>query len=279
MNYRWIMKRIFIIIPLILFINQMNGQESPGKNYLSVYYGVGNIIRQDLVFSPLVHRDISFINAGLGYTREADIFQRVNFSYSNFTPMVADSYGFFDRGELKTAGPHLFTLVDMDYLGGKVFLQTGKAITILGGLFSADVQALNYVYGRIGNFGYFSSLGMGLFARQGYFISDKSFFSATIQLPIFSWISRSPYLVNDDEFIENISSHSDFKTFLAFIRDGSFNTISQFQAIDIEAEYLYGFHERWEVGASYNLAILHSRIPREMISIRSSISLSLNFIF
>jgi hypothetical protein len=269
------------IVSLAIFTIVVNGfsQEIPPKNTLTFSAGFSHLTRQDLVFSPFIHRDVSAINIRLGYARSGKLYQQVNLRYTNFAPMLVDPYPFFDLGEQKTAGPHNFTWLDIDYLLGKKIIQKGKSSATFGGLISADIQLLNYVYGRIGNTGYVFSFGLGPFIKYDYQISDKNKVSAKLQLPLAYWLARSPYLVNDDTYIENISSHSDLKSFGAFIGDGSFATLNEIQTFDLNLEYLYTLSPKWKLGADYHLAFQHVRSPRMLLSFQNSLYFSANFIF
>ncbi|MEX0988663.1 MAG: hypothetical protein WD052_14390, partial [Bacteroidales bacterium] len=66
-----------------------------------------------------------------------------------------------ENGVIKTAGPHYLTFLAIDYTAGKAVLQSDRSRLVAGGSFQSKFQLLNYVYGRIGNFGYFASMGSG----------------------------------------------------------------------------------------------------------------------
>ncbi len=272
------MKKVLALIVLwLLFVNS-NGQEHFEKNTFSLNFGPGYIVRQDLIFSPVIHKDVSILNLGLEYQRDAFYYQKLKIGFATFTPGITVPFEFSEHGESKTATPHYFTLFDLDYLIGKSISKNENPV-ILGLLFSTDIQLLDYVYGRIGNFGYFSSISFGGFVKKEFRISDKSNFSGNLQLPLISWLTRSPYLVNDDEYIENISSHSDFKSFLEFLKDGKWNTLNDLQIFNLEAKYLYEINHKWGIGAGYSFEFIHSVNPRNLLSFRNSFNLSVNLKF
>src|SRR5690606_26054788 len=132
-------------------------------------------------------------------------------------------YNYVEDGEQRSTSPSFFTLVDLDYFIGRNIASNNRCRTALGLVFSADVQALNYVYGRLGSFGYYSFFGLGLGLKHEQAVGRRGVVTAALHVPLVGWQARSPYLVNDDEFIENTMSHSGVKTFLAFVGDGSFN--------------------------------------------------------
>ncbi len=273
------MKIILIFFFSWLTASLCFGQETKRENALTLSFGPGYIMRQDLIFSPAIHRDFSLMNLGLDYTRDAKFFQKVSIRYANFNPMVVKPYEFTVHGEPNTAYPHSFNIIDLDYQFGKNIKETKNATITAGGLFSTDIQAMNYVYGRISSFGYLAALGLGAFGTYERPINEKNKLSATLKLPLFAWLARSPYLVNDDEFIENISSHSGFKTFMAYLGDGQMATWNKMQTFDLELKYEYDLSERWEFGAAYLLEFIHMSQPRNLLSFHNSLNLSANFKF
>lgn len=268
------MKQIIGLIGFFMIIN-CYGQDADEKNSFSLSFGPGHIMRQDVIFSPFVHSDLSFLNVGLDYTRQATFFQRVSLRFGSFNPMVSNLYEFTVHGENVTAYPHNFNLIDIDYLIGKAIMETEKSRLIAGGVLSADIQALNYVYGRISSFGYYSAFGLGIFGRHSVEINKKHRILTSLQLPVLAWLSRPPYMGIDDEFIENISSHSGSKTLLAFISDGELVTWNRLQTFDAGLTYTYRFNERLDLGAGYLFEFVHANQPQNLISFRNSINISL----
>ncbi len=255
-----------------------NGQDHSYRNTFSLNFGPGIIERQDLIFSPVTHKDISFLNLSLEYQRDAFCFQKLKIGLATFTPGIKVPFEFSEHEETKTASPHYFTLFDLDYLIGKS-ISKNENPAILGLLFSTNIQLLNYVYGRIGNFGYFSSIGLGGFVKKGFHISDKSSLSGTFQLPFMNWLARSPYLVNDDEFIENISSHSGFKSFTEFQKDGKLNTLNNLQIFDFDIKYLHEINHRWAIGAKFSVELIHAVNPKNLYSLRNALNISVHLKF
>jgi hypothetical protein len=272
------MKKLLLIIVLWLLTMNSNGQEHSGRNTISFNFGSGYIVRQDLIFSPVTHKDFSFLNLGFEYQRDAFYHQKLKVGFATFTPGITVPFEFSEHGESKTASPHYFTLFDLDYLIGKSISKNENPV-ILGLLFSTDIQLLDYVYARIGNFGYFSSIGLGGFVKKEFRISDKSSVSGKLQMPLINWLARSPYLVNDDEFIENISFHSDFKSFWEFLKDGKWNTLNHLQIFNLEFKYHYEINHRWGIGAGYSFEFTHAVNPRNLLSFRNWFNLSVNLKF
>ena len=270
--------KLFFLIFFTLSGNLLFGQEILKKHSLKLSSGLSQLSRQDLIFSPFIHKEITFMNVGIEYTKEAALFHKVGLRYANFTPSVASGFVFYEDGEEKISEPHYLTFISLDYLIGKKII-SGKARLTVGAILMADIQALNYVYGRFSNFGYYASSAVGAFGKYDYAISDKSTLTITMKFPVVSWYARSPYLVNDDEFIENISSHSSLKTFMSFLGDGDLVSWNNLQYFDIEADYTFDLSERWGIGAAYLFEFIHTSTPRTLLSFRNSVNLSVYYKF
>jgi hypothetical protein len=161
----------------------------------------------------------------------------------------------------------------LDYQIGKT-RDFNKVAFTYGGLFSSDIQAMNYVYGRVSSFGYHATFGAGIFGNLNFSAGERSNLSFGFQLPVVFWYARSPYLVNDDNYIENISSHSGLKSFIAFISDGSLVTVNKIKNFDLMAGYTYHLKERWGIGTCYTFELVHANSPRNLLSFRNSIFFS-----
>lgn len=271
-----------ILLSAIIWLEALSclgQQKQEKKNMLSLNFGPSYIARQDLIFSPMVHRNLTFLNVGVNYTREAKLFQQAGLSYANFNPGVSTPYDFTIHGDAHTAYPHSFNIIDLNYLIGIKVKESRGSSLAAGGHFAMDVQAMNFVYGRTSSFGYYSTLGLGIFGRHQYTINKKSRLTTTLQLPLLVWLARSPYLVNDDEFIENTYSHSGVQTFMSFIGDGQLVTLNKLQTLDLDIRYTYDLTDKWKLGAGYSFEFIHSSQPRNLLSYRQSINLSVNFCF
>lgn len=274
------MKSFSLTLVLSIFMTVLSfGQEKERKNAISIYLGPSHLIRQDVIFSPMVHRDMTFPALGIDYSRRAKYFQNISLQYAGFSPMVSEPYTFVFEGEEEIANPHYLTFIDLDYLFGKEKKLNERSSFTYGGMFATKVQVLNYVYGRISSFGYFASFGLGGFGQYRHQIGEKGTVTARLQLPLFSWVARSPYLVNDDEFIDNISSHSGVKTFLAFIGDGNLATWNRIQYFDFDFGYDFKLNPKWTLGANYWFEFIHFSNPRPLTSFRNSLQLQATYSF
>lgn len=266
---------VFLLLSLLMAAgSNMNLKAQNPPNQLALSYGLEYLTRQDLVFSPMVHEAVSGVNLGLSYTRKKKLYQDLELSFSRFTPHLSEAYKFSVHGEAKTAEAHQFNFIDLDYQIGKSWGDENLQFST-GGALLADVQSLNYVYGRIGNFGYYSSIGLGVFGELNYSWNPLNHLGLKLQLPLVSWLARSPYAVNDDEYIENQASHNDFKTFFALLEDGKLATWTKLQYLDLDLSYSHALNQRWSLGAVYAFEFLHSEEPRPLTSFENSLKLQI----
>ncbi|MEK6481816.1 hypothetical protein WJR50_30010 [Catalinimonas sp. 4WD22] len=258
--------KLICIFLLILFPLFSWAQDNEVKNSFSLGWSGSSIARQDLIFSPFVHRDFSTLGLTIAYQRKGDIMHQVEVHFNSLAPAYHESYSFYEDEEQYTAQAHQFTLIRLNYLMGKRLFQNEKIKFWTGGALVSDLQALNYQYGRISYFGYYLSAGLGVFARFEYFLNAKQGFFVQLRLPLVSWMARSPYAINDDEFIENISSHRTLKTLGALWSDGELVSWNSLQYGDIRLNYFYHLSEKWKVEAGYGYSFIHSEEPRPMTS-------------
>jgi hypothetical protein len=255
-------------------------QDSERKNALSLQWGAGHIMRQDLVFSPFIHRDFSLTNFRLEYRREGKFVQRAGVDFAGFSPMVTDPYVFYVNGEEFSADPHVFTFIGVDYALSVPVYSDEKWNVAVGGVFNTDVQIGNYVYGRFGSFGYTALFGLGANADATYALSEKHSLGTTLRLPFLTWVARSPFLVNDDEFIANTAAfHGGLQTFANLIGDGNFATWGEVFQFTFELRYLYHVSERWDLGAVYEYEHIKVQAPRRLQSFQNNLRISGNYRF
>jgi len=265
-----------LLIGACLAATARNGGQ---ENQWTVYAGPGYLARQDLVFSPHVHQDFSVLNAGTEYLRKGRVYQKVMLGIAMFDPMVTQPYTFYTYGEAGTALPHQFYFVELDYIMGRTLATDGRTRLTLGGLFSTDIQAMNYVYGRVGNFGYFAALGLGFSILAEHPAGENGELSTSVSFPLLSWQARSPYLVNDDAFIKNQSSHSAFRSFFAFLADGKLLSIKDLQIVNMEAGYTWHPNRKLGLGLRYGMGIIHSTDPRDLLSFQHNVDLTIHIYF
>lgn len=256
------------------------GQDSTAQNSFQLDIGAAVLTRQDLLISPFVYSDFSVGNFGLQYKRDANVWQEASITYRSFETITGESFDYYNMdSSIASTYPHFHTFVDLDYFLGKLIMGTGKAKWLVGGSVLNDIDASNLNYGPTGSFAYFASFNLGVWGAWHYKIADNQKVQAKVTLPLVAWIARSPYLLNDDVFIENIYSHKSINTFFAYLADGNLTTWNTLQNFRINADYILQFSPGWDLGFSYDFYFLHYSKPVELTSFENSFFISVIYKF
>jgi hypothetical protein len=253
---------------------------SAQNNQFSIRLGAGRIDRQDQVFSPFVQSGVSVQQLGLHWQRSAGCEQFAGLRYSGFSASRLRAFDYTKKPdtEIKTTLPHTFTFVEIDYGIGKKWQAGGYSISAGGALDNA-VQALNYQYGEASFFGYFATFSLSPWLHLSRPVGRKSSLHAGLRIPVLSWVARSPYLVNDDEFIENTSSHSGFKTFADFVQDGSLQFPDQLQKLSGSLGYTQLLGRRWTAGLQYGFQFIRHTEPLTLLSYQQDLRVEIGWKF
>lgn len=260
-----------------LLLNILSPELQAQKNSVSLQWGAGFYARQDQTFSPFVHTDWSLLNIGGSYVRTAKWKQFADVQFGLFNPILVPSYT-YDTD--KQTYPHNFTLVNVSYgLGKQLKYADEKHKLYAGGLFEADIEPSSYNYGWSSSFGYFASISLGGWLAYEYTPDLKNYVSVKTSIPLLSLVARSPYLVNDDAFIENTYSHSGFKTFFEYLADGKMQTLNRIQQFELQLNYRRFIGPKWQVGGGYEFRFIHASLPTTFLSYRNTFFVSVTYPF
>jgi hypothetical protein len=259
---------LFSICSIQILYAQQNEQ------IISASGGVSFLARQDLVYSPFVHDDISRHSYRLRYQRAGKYFHFAEAGFTYNSSKLTDPYE-MDMGDHEhVIMPHEFLHIDLSYGFGKGVQPNGKYRAWIGGAIQSDLQAGFYNFGLSNMFGDFLNQSAQVWYRRTYSFKNKHQLSMQVALPILSWIARPPHMAEDDEFIENISSHNSTKILLAFIGDGQLATWNRLQRLNLAAEYRYPITGRAQIGAEYRFDFIHTNIPRTLLSYQHQLNLN-----
>ena len=95
-----------------------------------------------------------------------------------------------------------------------------------------------------------------------------------LQLPLMSWLARSPFSINDDEYIENTTQNSGIGTFFAFLADGQLATWDKLQYLDFDCHYEYLLNQKWSLKGRYAFSFIHVQVPRPMTSVQNNFNIT-----
>jgi hypothetical protein len=240
--------------------------------------GASYVAHQDLSHTPLVHGGTTPVSLGIRFDRPGRWQHFLAANVSTVESRRGDSYPilFDDHGH--DTHPHAFVFFDASYgIGRRIPARAGSAV--LGAAARLDLYATDYSYGLETNFGYYISPSLDLWYRHEIELGSRHRASARAQAPVVAWVARSPYMVNDDRFIENIASSNPLRIALAFLADGELAAWNRMQRLDLGFDYHYLLSRRLEVGAAYRFAFLRDEEPRTLTSVRSSVDLTTSIRF
>jgi len=264
-------KIIFLLTGLFLFNQGIILAQNEGKQALTLAVGAGHIMRQNLSFSPMIHTSWSPLNACVQYTKSKKMEQQLYIKFGQYRAIVGESFSFnsFFNEEESETGPHIFTLLDINYsLGKKIALREDFSLA-LGGRLRNRLQPASYLFGNAGSFGYNFSLGLDLWLNFQYALNEKNHFMANLAIPVFSYNSRSPYLSQDDEYFFDSYSHNGFTNFIQLLKDGEIESWGKSQSMDFDISYFYTVSAKWDIGVAYWLSMNFSQAPTSFSSIEN----------
>lgn len=279
MKLKTILFSIMQLLFLAEFIYSLEQEERQNKNRLSILAGTSKMARQDLIYSPFIHSDLSLHSYGIRYQHDGKLlhYVEINFAFNESQRVMSYEMQMDDHSHGLL--PHEFLFINTAYGTGILFNEDNYSRQWIGGSFKGEIQAAFYNFMLSEMFGYYIEFSLNAWYRYNYKFSDKHLISAQAEIPLVSWLARPPYLAEDDKFIENISSHNKFKTLLAFIGDGEIVTVNKLQWINLSVEYSYSISKRFSLGAIYRFVFIHSNEPRTLLSYHHNLNLttSINF--
>lgn len=236
-------------------------------------YGGAYLARQDLVFSPMAHRSFSPIAAQLSYERAGRMHHAASISFSTHSPILVPSYEFTDdsTGDPRYTLPHSFNFLALEYALGVPLLEDHSGRIVVGGSLPQEIDITSYTYSVSGVFGYSATFSLAAWMQGSLALGERVELTGTLRIPVVGWLARSPYLVNDDEYIENISSNRTLPTFAAFIADGSLASFGRVQRADLSLLARYSLRDRWTATAELRYGFARVAVPLQLLSYKAQL--------
>ena len=79
------MKKLTAILTMLMLVVLSTEAQQNHRNIIELDWGLAHLTRQDLSYSPLIHRTTSLKNIQLQYQRKGDFDHRISARYGNFT--------------------------------------------------------------------------------------------------------------------------------------------------------------------------------------------------
>jgi hypothetical protein len=236
--------------------------------------------RQDQLFSPMVHRGWTMPAIRLEWHRgSAQWRHQLGLGYQGFSLRAFDPFTFVDPsdGSTVTTASTSITALELDQ-GLQRLLYQGERGSWWGGLgLGARIEAIQHGY-AYPTFGYLSLFGLEAQARYEHSFNQRWRMTMTAAVPVLAWVARSPYLLNDDRFIENQRSHRTLPTLWEFIEDGSMRSLGGIRRIRMAAELESALGQRWALALTIEIEALECPEPVRVISYRQALSLGITYL-
>jgi len=273
------MKQLIILLPLLL-ATDLFGQEA-SKNVVSVSWGMSNLAKQDITFTPLIHQGWSPINFLLSYKRSNKLEHQASIRFGNYKSRIGEEFTYsvpWESGNFPTY-PHNINVAGINYSLGKSIFNKNQIKLTLGGKSRNRFDISDYIYGNSGTAGNYLSLGLDIWLKVQYELSEKHHLTSNIGLPIFAYVYRSPYLTQNDDYFEDIYSHKDIKGFFLYFKRGELQSWNKSQNFDFDFNYYYTLSKKWEIGAIYWFSINLNQKPTKYGSIENVLYFTANYKF
>ncbi len=278
------MKKLLIALILCLPIVGFAQDSIPKPNYNSIHlnWGAANLQIQNITASPMIHESWSAVNVVLRYDRAKKLDHQIYFKFSQHKDQVGEEFQYtaiyLDDIFYPTL-PHEFLLIDLNYSLGKQLLKSPDWKFTVGGRSSNSFNQSYYDLGPAGSGVYYFSLGLDVWFNAKYDLGEKHHFVANLALPVFSWVSRSPYLSTDGRFIADNATHKDGDSFINYLKRGKIHSWNKRQAVNFDLSYYYSLTDKWQLGAAYWLSMNFNQDPQRYGAIENIIQLSGKFNF
>lgn len=262
---------LFTTALLLLTLSLQSQALQVNKNSLGLSWGLGKIMRQDFIFSDIMHAEVSPINFILSYTNSGKLEHVAYVKFGRYTPSVSDPFTYYweTPAESEQSGTHEFNMLDLNYSLGKRIVSTG-ALSMTAGVRSRNrLHQSYYCYGMnwLWHFAYYFTFGADAWTRISYEINPSNRIEMNMALPMFSFTARSPYLAQDDQYFHNTYSHKALPTLWEHMKHGEWQSWGKSMSLDLDLNYYFSLTENLEIGASYWLSVNYNSSPVDFRSL------------
>ena len=268
-------KQLFLIMALGFLCTGLLSAQETAQSSLVLQWGMGHLKKQDLTFSPMIHSSWSPIQIELAYQRSKRLEQRVSVHYSEYTSQLDQAFTFYSfyNGEGRNY-PHNFSLLEINYALGKPLVSTADWQFILGARSSNSLFLSAYEYGPSGSTAYYYSFALELWLDVQCQFDEKQRFEVELAAPAIAFNSRSPYLTQDDPYFEDIYSHRDLASTLAYIKRGEWQSWGKSQKVTADLRYSYALIDNLELGIGYGLSLNANQKPARFVQVEQAFYLT-----
>lgn len=271
--------RTILTIACLIFWGGFLPAQTSAQREWAVAIGYNWQQRQDLVFSPFIQKGGGPQQISLSYARHKKWQQTAQLCFAQTTAQYAPTfrYGYWgEEVEWEQSVPHQFTQLDLSYALGRVVATGHRHQFSVGAALAFDLDALTYNNARAGHFGYFMALDAAVWGQWTLQMTPKDRLSARVQGVPVGWVARSPYLINDDDFIHHTASHRALRTLGNFFADGALYTLNHYQRASLTLRYDRSLKRRWAIGLIAQQHLLHHASPLSLRVLQQAVQVQVS---
>ena len=262
-----IRNQILKIISISLFCLSLNKASAQEESKRKLFFRIGQqqIHLLDEQASPILYRGQG-MQLQLGFAKQkASHAWEYQLGFASLVMEPSNPELRFGEVEATTTAAHLL----ISYL--RKLTSKGKWNWYVGGKFQ---QELLLDFDAIADFPWiFAQGGLFLQTKFDYRLNEKHDLSASLALPIFSWLIDMPY-----QQIPRLEGRG--PDVVSVIKTGTrLSFWDSYQRVDFNLNYQYSFSPKWQLAANYQWAWFHDREPRDLWAFQGRLSLGLSHLW
>ncbi|HEY0740309.1 MAG TPA: hypothetical protein VGD40_02570 [Chryseosolibacter sp.] len=266
---------VLIAVGFLVFTNHSRAQSV--EEGIGLKLGAHSVSFQDMQLSPNIQKDFSIKTFAVNYKRrKSHRVSEVEFGSTWYSLNSDNSYTYVRDGISRETFISSSTLVNLRY---STAWNLRKSAFHAGLMIDNQIRANEQAYGWTTAFNYFAAFSMGPVLYYTKAVSERCDLSLKSWIPVFAWVTRSPYALNDDDYMRNNMNHKGVETFANYVADGSLKILNRFQKFNAEARFDYSLSRRFDVLISYELEMLRYTPGRNFISYQNFVNLGAEYKF
>lgn len=244
--------------------------ETPSRvDEISLAYSPRAIVADDDLVTPRTLRGGAALGLTARYARtNVDDAHRVRFDFSQATLYTQENFDYRtwpdDEPATTSGSPVTYVRVDYAYLRS-IPLREGLHLRV-GGAVDIDLQSADWVYHPFAYGAYFGAFALDARGEFEYRPNRRHSVTTELSIPLFAWVTRSPYAVHDDWTIQANRDHSGAKTFFRYVGNGEFQSFNRYRGLRIGVRYTWYPGETWGLLAGARMRLVANTTPRHVLA-------------
>ncbi|HEX8529791.1 MAG TPA: hypothetical protein VF646_07200, partial [Cytophagales bacterium] len=216
-------------------------------------------------------------NLGLTYERTGEKAKNTAvLLFDRYTPAAHPGYTYTRDGRQEQIFPTFTTVVSLRYGHARRF---GNGSWFAGLLSDNQVAAGEQGYGAAATFHYLGAFSVSPWLGYDRSLTDRLHLSLQTWVPLVAWVTRSPYALNDDQYMRDNANHKGVPTFFNYVAGGRLQTLNHWRKINFTADATYSLSPRIGVVVSYQAEALRLTQPRTLTSYQQYFNTGFQFSF